>query len=223
MKLLSKNLGRKRARAAEEPVFTTRGLYGRLLFAAGAAALGLTLSGCIQTRSYADLRLPRVTPDEIHAENPQPLRLNVEFSFNGKRNESESHRVRSVILGVLEESKLSSNILPGEAPGEARLDIVINEVVNLNPVVAVGEGLVFGLSFGAIGMRTTHNYALTATITPVRGPAVKKTYRQTLYFTAGNRRGPRGLPPKPLEPGINEAIEQLVLHLLQDLQKDAVL
>jgi len=205
--------------AAPFPHRRLRPAFGLLLLLV--AALG---SGCLQTRSYLDAKLPRVAYTDLSAvADPRPLQLDFDWQVNGSSSKTTRKQVLPTITRILGNSKFFAAITTATnaGPDAARLQLVINNVGDIG--AAVGKGFLTGLTFGAAGSAVTDGYVMTATyLKPGAGP-VTRTYEHAIHSTIGNKRGPEGLQAVPLNEAWAAVSEQLLMNLLRDLQRDGQL
>ncbi len=197
----------------------------RVWFAATLLFASSILGGCLQVRSYVDPKLPRASLADIQPPQStgqaRPLQLAFEFQRNGSPHGGVARQVRPQIVRVLTDSKLFSSVSAGNSNEEARFEIVLNNLANIGD--AAGKGFLTGLTFGGAGSLVTDSYVMSATFTAPGKPRVSKTYEHALHTTIGNKKGPEGLQPKSVKEAFEEVVDQLMLNLLRDLQKEGAL
>ncbi len=186
------------------------------------ALLGILASGCLSSRSYVDPQLGHLAYSDLQAAStPAAVHLIVEFQTRGKRNLAATNSTYDRISSVLRGSGLFSNIQATGSPDGARLEILMNNVGDIGKAMSKGVGT--GLTLGLVGSMVTDGYEFKATYaTPGKEP-VTKTYQHALHTTIGNKQGPPGLKPMSTQEAFDQVVEDLVLHLLQDLQKEGAL
>ena len=197
----------------------------RVWFAVTLLFASYILCGCLQVRSYVDPKLPRASLADIQPpQSPgqaRPLQLTFEFQRNGSPHGGVTRQVRPQIVRVLTDSKLFSSVSARNSNEEARLEIVLNNLANIGD--AAGKGFLTGLTFGGAGSLVTDSYVMSATFAAPGKPRVSKTYEHALHTTIGNKKGPEGLQPKSVKEAFEEVVDQLMLNLLRDLQKEGAL
>lgn len=183
------------------------------LIVAGIAA------GCVSVKSYVDPQLPKVGyADLLTRRDPRPIVLNVVFHRNGKPASLGVSHVRDEVRAVVERSKLFSAVTDTPAGEVDQLDVVLDNVADIGD--AVGKGMKTGATFGAAGSQVTDGYVFTGTFRPVGRQAVTKVYRHAIHTTIGSAEGPPGLTAMGLNEAFGKVVEELVLNLLLDLQKE---
>jgi len=184
--------------------------------------LGILASGCLTTRSYVDPALGHLAYSDLTAASaPRPVHLVVDFQTRGKRNLAAANTTYDRVSSVLRSSGLFSAVQATAAPDAANLEIVMNNVGDIGKAVSKGIGT--GLTLGLVGSMVTDGYEFTATYTAPGKPPVTKTYQHALHTTVGNKQGPPGLKAMSTNEAFDQVVEDLVLHLLRDLEKDGVL
>jgi hypothetical protein len=184
-----------------------------------AAVIALALSGCLSVKSYVDPELPKVGyADLLARRDPRPLHLGLEFQRQGKPHSDATAVAQKQALKVLQASRLFSAVETGKPENVDRLQIVLNNTGDMSD--AAGKGIKTGLTFGAAGSMVTDHYTFTATFTPLGKPPVQKVYHHALHSTIGNAEGPKGLTPLGTQEAFDRVLEELVLNLLLDLQKE---
>jgi len=185
----------------------------------GLGLLVAGLAGCLSIKSYVDPQLPKVGyADLLARRDPQPVVLTVAFHRNGAPAMLGVSRARDEVRGVVERSKLFSAVMEKSTGSADQLDVVLDNVGDLGDAAA--KGTKTGLTFGASGSQVTDGYIFTATFRPLGKEPVTKVYRHALHSTIGNAPGPPGLTPMGLNEAFNKVVEELVLNLLLDLQKE---
>ena len=184
--------------------------------------LGILASGCLSTRSYVDPALGHLAYADLTAANaPRPVQLVVEFQTRGKKNLAATSSTYDRVSTVLRGSGLFSAVQSTGSPDSDRLEILMNNVGDIGKAVSKGIGT--GLTLGLVGSMVTDGYEFTATYTAPGKPPVTKTYQHALHTTVGNKQGPPGLKPMSTNEAFDQVVEDLVLHLLRDLEKDGAL
>ncbi len=181
---------------------------------------GVVTGGCLSIKSYVDPQLPKVGyGDLLVRPDPRPVVLTTAFHRNGKPATFGVSRAREEVRTVVEKSKLFSTLSDKPTESVDRLEIVLDNVGDLGE--AAGKGAKTGVTFGAVGSLVTDGYIFTATFRPVGKEPVTKVYRHAIHSTIGNAEGPPGLTPaEGLGAAFHQVVEDLVLNLLLDLQKE---
>lgn len=175
------------------------------------------LAGCV--KSYVDPLLPKVSYTDLLARrDPQPLALTVAFQHNGAPATFGASRARDRVRAVIERSKLFSAVTETAGENADRLDVVLNNVGDTDEAAA--KGAKAGATFGAAGSTVTDGFIFTATFRPVGKESVTKVYHHAIHSTVGNAEPPPGLVPMGIFAAFDKVIEDLVLNLLLDLQKE---
>lgn len=179
----------------------------------------LGLTGCLSVKSYVDPELRKVEyADLLARQERRPIQLAVQFQRNGESKSSANRHFQERVVKIIETSKLFSAVNTDDSHGLDRLQIVLNNVADIDG--AVGKGVKTGVTFGAAGSLVTDSYVLTATFTPVGKVPVQKTYRHALHSTIGNADGPPNLRPMELQAAFDKVLEELMLNLILDLQRE---
>jgi len=176
----------------------------------------------LSTRSYVDPTLGHLAYSDLTAASAsRPVTLIVEFQTRGKRNLAATNSTYDRVSTVLRGSGLFSGVQANGSPDADRLEIVMNNVGDIGKAVSKGIGT--GLTLGLVGSMVTDGYEFTATYTVPGKPPVTKTYQHALHTTVGNKKGPPGLKPLSTQEAFDQVVEDLVLHLLRDLEKDGAI
>jgi hypothetical protein len=179
----------------------------------------LGLTGCLSVKSYVDPELRKVEYADLLARpERRPISVAVQFQRNGEAKSSANGPVQEKVVKILESSKLFSQVTTGEGQGLDRLQLVLNNVADVDG--AVGKGVKTGLTFGASGSLVTDSYVMTATFLQPGKVVVEKTYRHALHSTIGNAEGPPNLRPMELQAAFDRVLEDLMLNLILDLQRE---
>jgi hypothetical protein len=179
----------------------------------------LSLTGCLSVKSYVDPELRKVEyADLLVRSERRPVSVAVQFERNGELKSSVNGHVQERVVKILESSKLFSKVTTGDGQGLDRLQLVLNNVADVDG--AVGKGVKTGVTFGAAGSLVTDTYVLKATFLQSGKVAVEKTYRHALHSTIGNAEGPPNLRPMGTQEAFDKVLEDLMLNLILDLQRE---
>lgn len=182
----------------------------------------LLATGCLTTKSYVDPTLPDVKYTDLTRRSPgEKIAVNVEFQTNGKPKPEVSKAVLDKLVLTLRATGVFADVITQADPANDRLDVVMNNVADMGK--AVGKGIGTGLTFGLAGSLVTDGYEFKATYRPVGKDPVVRNYKHAIHTTVGNKKGPPGLQPVPVGQAFDMVVEDLVLNLLRDLQKDGYL
>jgi hypothetical protein len=178
------------------------------------------LVGC--ATSYVDAQLPKVSyADLLARRDPRPVVLSVGFQRNGDPTMLGASRARRDIREVVERSKLFSSVIEKQTDTADQLDVVLNNVGDVGEAAAKGAKV--GATFGASGALVTDAFVFTATFRPAGKEAVTKVYRHAMHSAVGSAEGPPGLVPMGPLQAFDKIIEDLMLNLLRDLQREELL
>jgi hypothetical protein len=185
--------------------------------------VGLVLTGCIAIRNhYVDPVLPKRSYSDLQPKSePRPLYLVVEFQTFDKTNPRATPVVQEKVSKILHASKVFSTVAYATSESMDRLNIVMNNFGDKGEAVAKGVGT--GLTLGMVGSMVTDHYSLNATFQAVGKEPVQKVYRHALHSTIGITTGPEGLTSMPAREAFDNIIQDLILNLLYDLQKESYL
>jgi hypothetical protein len=183
----------------------------------------LGVAGCLSVKSYVDPELRKVEyADLLARQDRRPLSVAVQFQRNGEAKSSANEQVQERVVKILEASKLFATVTTtSEGHGLDRLQLVLNNVADVDG--AAGKDVKTGLTFGASGSLVTDSYVMSATFLRPGSVAVEKTYRHALHTTIGSAEGPPNLRPMELQAAFDKVLEDLMLNLILDLQREELL
>jgi len=188
-------------------------------FGTFALASAMALSGCISVKSYVDPTYARTAYEDLRKPaQVLALKVNVEFLRNGQRLPKADNEVRGHVERVLRGSGL---ITPSESAADGEITIAVDNVGDLGKSAAKGFGT--GLTFGLAGSTVQDGYVMTVTLTTAGKTVTKSGYKHVLISTVGNKKGPEGLTPTTPGAAFGTIVEQMLLNVLGDLQKDGLL
>lgn len=192
----------------------------RLPIIVGFLILAITVSGCFTLKAYVDPGLRSVSYTDFKSTDKGPvLGVLVEFQRDGETFPTVTGDAREIVLRVLNQSKLFSNVLSGTVGSEVQLKVVINNTGGETR----GSGTATGLTLGAVGTATTDNYIITTTYEDSGVEPITQEYRHAIHATLGNKKGPAGLESMTIDEAFDKVVEQVILLLLYDLQQKGVL
>lgn len=192
---------------------------GKLVAAFILVAAAVNLAGCVTV--FVDTATTDLTAaQKVHVSNPQPVSVDVAFQTNGKDNPRAAKQVRGWVTKAVVDSGLFSMVDNEPSPGEASLNLTINNIANIGE--AAGKGFVTGLTFGAAGSAVTDGYVCTATYTPADGgPAITATATHAIHSTVGAHSAPEGAVASPsLAAAVETMVRQLSANCVNNLAKD---
>lgn len=179
----------------------------------------LILTGCMTIKSYVDPTLPRATFADLRQNNnPQPVRLSVEFQTNGNLDPKATEELSKKTIWVLKDSRLFSSIVTNGSGEMAHIKIIMNNIADIDGAKRKGVGT--GLTFGAVGSFVTDSYIFTAIYEVASKKPTKKVYNHAIYTTVGHKEGPEGLEPMSTQQAIYQVMEQLILNFLHEMQSE---
>jgi hypothetical protein len=175
----------------------------------------LVLAGCISPKSFIDPSYQKVAYDEVQ-KRPAPLRLKlaVEFQRNGEAFPRADATLRDNTDRILRASGVVTPVADG---GEGEIRVVVNNVADRSSAAAKGFGT--GLTFGLVGTTVTDAYEMSVTIR-VNGRTITRTDVKHAFHTAiGNTTTPAGLETVSPSVAFQRVVEQMLLRVLQDVQR----
>jgi hypothetical protein len=199
-----------------------RSIYQRTLAVSFVAVLLLFVAGC--TKSYVDPAHNDVSFDQL-VTNQKPVKVLVEFQFqfNGTPKEPSTKLIRPWLINVLRGSRVVEPVdvaVDGEPTG--KFVITMNNVGDMGEAFAKGFGT--GLTFGLAGSLVTDGYVFTTDYYPPgEQKAVSNSFKHAIHSTVGNKAGPEGLEPMTTMEAFHAVLEDLVIVMLKDLQKEGYL
>jgi hypothetical protein len=184
-----------------------------------AVVTALGLSGCLSLKSYVDPNFGRATYEDIRRPaEPYKLKVVTQLLRNGKEIKSGVRELQPRVERVLRDSGVGVPVKEGES-GELR--IVLNNIGDTKE--AAEKGFATGFTLGLSGTLVTDYYEMDGELRMGEKTFRKQGYKHALHSTIGNKEGPPGLQPMKLMEGFDKVLEQLVLNLLADAQKDGFL
>jgi len=184
-----------------------------------ASAVAGLVGGCLSIKSYVDPQLPKVGyGDLLVRRDPRPAALTVAFHRNGEPATFGVSRAREEVRVVFQRSKLFSAVLDQPTTDTDAFDVILDNVGDVGDAMA--KGMKTGVTFGGAGSLVTDGYIFSATFRPAGKEPVTKVYRHAIHSTIGNTDGPSGLTPMGISEAFSKVVEELVLNLLLDLQKE---
>lgn len=179
--------------------------------------------GCISPKSYVDPQFQGATLADIKpCDHPHPVVVDVSFQLNGTVTPEAEHYVDNWIMEVLRDTKVFASVSQNQQTNASHLKIVVNQIVD-NGIAANGKVLGTVFTFGAAGNAIIDNYEMTTVYTSASGGPITKTYKHALYSTIGSHPGQPGLKPMAPAEAFNHILEDMLLNLVRDLQKEGLL
>jgi hypothetical protein len=182
-------------------------------------AFGATITGCMTVKSYVDPTLPVISSAQLpKVQQPGPATVLFEFKTKGNSNARATSEIGGRVVAAVAQSamfgQLSTTVTD---PNAGLLKITIDNVGDMGSAVAKGVGT--GLTLGLAGSLVTDNYVCTATYS-LRGKSYEASVHHALLSTIGNHSAPQGLTPMAPREAINQVVDQLVWHALDQLNKE---
>ena len=178
----------------------------------------ITSTACIAPKSYVDPAIGSVDRSQITRDTTPHLNLTVRFETNGV----EKPKVESMVMDKIKTQLLASgavkDVEEGASADGPTLKVTLNNVADTGSAAAKGFGT--GLTFGLAGSMVKDGYVFTAVLERPGQPQLTRVYNHALYTTIGNHDGPAGLTPMTMGQAFDKVVEDLVLHLVLDLQKE---
>lgn len=187
----------------------------RRLGAILAVVVAAGLSGCV-TDAYIAPAQPIITANQLPTvQDPKPVTVLFQWLTNGKENPGAAAQMKGRVLSAVIESRMFSGVSPNVDSSQANiLTITIDDQADVGKAEAKGFGT--GLTLGLVGSLARDDYVCKADYTSA-GKTISAGARDTLLTAVGAHAAPTGLKPvKPLD-GINEIVDQLVWHSLEQL------
>ena len=179
---------------------------------------GLTV-GCLSVKSYVDPQLPKIGyGDLLPRRDLRPAILTVTFHRDDEPASLGASRARDEVRTVFERSKLFSAVTDTATGDADRFDVVLDDRGDVSDATA--KGMLASITFGGAGSRVTNGYLFTVKFQKTGSEPVTKIYRHAIHSTIGNADGPPGLVPMGISEAFSKVVEELVLNLLLDLQKE---
>lgn len=173
------------------------------------------LAGCISPKAFVDPSFPKLTYDDVKRSSaPLRLKVLVEFQRNGEAFPKADSTLRDNAERIL---RASGVILPVTDQGDGEIKIVVNNVADLAAARAKGFGT--GLTFGLAGTTVTDAYEMSLTITTPGKIITRTAVKHAIHTAIGNTTLPADIETVPPIVAFNRVMEQLLLRVLQDMQK----
>ncbi len=185
----------------------------------GVVVASVALTGCMTVKSYVDPTLPVLAQEQLpKIQKPQPATVLFEFRTKGNANARATNSIRPKVMAAVADSRMFGTL--SEAAGGADsglLRVVIDDQADMGNAVAKGFGT--GLTFGLAGSLVTDVYVCTASYT-VGGKTVETTVQHALHSTIGNHGAPQGMTAVKPQEALDQIVNQLVWHALQQLDQE---
>jgi hypothetical protein len=184
--------------------------------------IALATSGCLSTKSYLDPQFRRATLVDVKpSDNPVSVLVEASFQVNGENEPAVDKLVLNAVIKVMRATKVFSSIALNKQPNTPNLKIVVNDIGDMGAAGAKGFGT--RLTYGLVGSEVVDNYEMTATYTPAGGSPITKIYKHALHSTFGVHTAPPGMEQVPRELAFDQIMEDMLLNLFCDLQKEGAL
>jgi hypothetical protein len=196
-------------------IFMSNSLKSFVLF----AVIGFGISGCMSVKSFVDPIYPKISYDQItRLQSPLRLNLVVEFQRNGEHLPNVDQILRDNAERIL---RASGVIVPASDEGEDQIKVVVNNIADSS--IATAKGFGTGLTLGLVGSTVVDAYEMSVVIT-VNGKTVERAaIKHALHSAIGNTATPEGLETMPPNMAFERVLEQMLLRVLHDIQKEGEL
>ena len=192
-------------------------LRGWLAFL-GVLGFSIGLTGCMTVKSYVDPTLPVLAQGQLpKIQKPQPATVLFEFRTKGNANARATNSIRPKVMAALADSRMFGTLSETAGADNGLLRVVIDDQADTSNAAAKGFGT--GLTLGLAGSLVTDVYVCTTSYT-VGGKTVETTVQHALHSTIGNHGAPQGMTAVKPQEAIDQIVNQLVWHALQQLDQE---
>lgn len=162
-----------------------------------------------QKYKVSDLKVP---------ERPHVLKLETEFTRNGKPLPAVRPELTQAVNQALNETKVAVSV----PQSEATLKIYANNIVNMKNAIESGIGT--GVTFGLAGNTVRDDYTFICSYSHGNQELSKAEFDHAIVSNIGARATPIGLiPQKNLQQAFFAVTKDVVVNCLGDLQKKGYL
>jgi hypothetical protein len=169
-------------------------------------------------KSYVDPTLPVLAQGQLpKIQKPQPATVLFEFRTKGNANARATNSIRPKVMAALADSRMFGTLSETAGADNGLLRVVIDDQADTSNAAAKGFGT--GLTLGLAGSLVTDVYVCTASYT-VGGKTVETTVQHALHSTIGNHGAPQGMTAVKPQEAIDQIVNQLVWHALQQLDQE---
>ena len=184
----------------------------------GVLGVSIGLTGCMTVKSYVDPTLPVLAQGQLpKVQKPQPATVLFEFRTKGNANARATNSIRPKVMAALADSRMLGTLSETAGAENGLLRVVIDDQADTSNAAAKGFGT--GLTLGLAGSLVTDVYVCTASYT-VGGKTVETTVQHALHSTIGNHGAPQGMTAVKPQEAIDQIVNQLVWHALQQLDQE---
>ena len=184
----------------------------------GVVVVSIALTGCITVKSYVDPTLPVLAQGQLpKIQKPQPATVLFEFRTKGNANARATNSIRPKVMAALADSRMFGTLSETAGADNGLLRVVIDDQADTSNAAAKGFGT--GLTLGLAGSLVTDVYVCTTSYT-VGGKTVETTVQHALHSTIGNHGVPQGMTAVKPQEAIDQIVNQLVWHALQQLDQE---
>lgn len=184
----------------------------------GVLGVSIGLTGCMTVKSYVDPTLPVLAQGQLpKIQKPQPATVLFEFRTKGNANARATNSIRPKVMAALADSRMFGTLSETAGADNGLLRVVIDDQADTSNAAAKGFGT--GLTLGLAGSLVTDVYVCTASYT-VGGKTVETTVQHALHSTIGNHGAPQGMTAVKPQEAIDQIVNQLVWHALQQLDQE---
>jgi hypothetical protein len=184
----------------------------------GVLGVSIGLTGCMTVKSYVDPTLPVLAQGQLpKIQKPQPATVLFEFRTKGNANARATNSIRPKVMAALADSRMFGTLSETAGADNGLLRVVIDDQADTSNAAAKGFGT--GLTLGLAGSLVTDVYVCTTSYT-VGGKTVETTVQHALHSTIGNHGVPQGMTAVKPQEAIDQIVNQLVWHALQQLDQE---
>jgi hypothetical protein len=184
----------------------------------GVLGVSIGLTGCMTVKSYVDPTLPVLAQGQLpKIQKPQPATVLFEFRTKGNANARATNSIRPKVMAALADSRMFGTLSETAGADNGLLRVVIDDQADTSNAAAKGFGT--GLTLGLAGSLVTDVYVCTTSYT-VGGKTVETTVQHALHSTIGNHGAPQGMTAVKPQEAIDQIVNQLVWHALQQLDQE---
>lgn len=172
----------------------------------------------MSTTTYVDPSYGKATyRDIVPVASRYRVSLNVQRLKNGEPIEQGKQQARSLVESTLWATGVFDLSQDPSAPS---LLVVID---NFSRKSAAAKGFATAISLGAVGVKVTDYYNFAIEYVNPAGKRWRSDYQRALYTVVGNKKLPENAEPTTPTLGFATIVEQVMLNVVEDLQKQGML
>lgn len=186
-------------------------------------AVLLAATGCVVPRSFVAPALPtdpKATAAEL-VKSDAVVALDVTFTTNGKPNARATEWVRKQVAERIAAHGAARVAASPADPVAATLRIHMDNIADTG--AAWGKGFKTGFTLGIAGSSVEDGYQFDVTAERAGKPAIQKSYRHLITSVIGGAENPPGLVQLTPAQAVSTVVDDLVVTMLRDLQREGVL